>query len=53
MKNVAVYLNKAEESGRSEKGPLLWGLIIFLILLEAVGFAYVLAPFMAKNASQQ
>lgn len=47
----ADYLNKAEESGRSEKGPLLWGLIIFLILLEAVGFAYVLAPFMAKNAS--
>lgn len=45
------YLNKAEELGRSEKGILLWGLIIGLILLEAVGFAYVLAPFMAKNAS--
>lgn len=45
------YLNKVEESGRSEKGPFLWALIIGLILLEAVGFAYVLAPFMAKNAS--
>jgi flagellar basal body-associated protein FliL len=45
------YLNKVEESGRSEKGPFLWTLIIGLILLEAVGFAYVLAPFMAKNAS--
>lgn len=47
----ANYLNKVEESGRSEKGPFLWILIIGLILLEAVGFAYVLAPFMAKNAS--
>lgn len=45
------YLNKAEELGRSEKGLFLWSLIIGLILLEAVGFAYVLAPFMAKNAS--
>ena len=45
------YLNKSEELGRSEKGLLLWGLIIGLIMLEAVGFAYVLAPFMAKNAS--
>lgn len=45
------YLNKSEELGRSEKGIFLWGLIIGLILLEAVGFAYVLAPFMAKNAS--
>ena len=45
------YLNKVEELGRSEKGIFLWSLIIGLILLEAVGFAYVLAPFMAKNAS--
>ncbi|WP_419570887.1 hypothetical protein [Rheinheimera sp.] len=47
----ADYLNKVEESGRKKKGPFLWLLIIGLILLEAVGFAYVLAPFMAKNAS--
>lgn len=45
------YLNKAEEIGRSEKGFFLWSLIVGLILLEAVGFAYVLAPFMTKNAS--
>lgn len=45
------YLNKSEELGRSEKGFFLWALIIGLILLEAVGFAYVLAPFMSKNAS--
>jgi len=45
------YLNKSEELGRSEKGFFLWALIVGLILLEAVGFAYVLAPFMSKNAS--
>lgn len=51
FKKCEDYLEKAEEQGRSEKGPLLWLLIAGLILLEAVGFAYVLAPFMTKNAS--
>lgn len=45
------YLNKVDELGRKEKGLFLWLLIVGLILLEAVGFAYVLAPFMTKNAS--
>ena len=51
FKKCEDYLEKAEEQGRSEKGPMLWLLIVGLILLEAVGFAYVLAPFMTKNAS--
>lgn len=45
------YLNKVHETGRREKGFLLWLLIIGLIFFEAVGFAYVLAPFMVQNIS--
>lgn len=45
------YLNKVHETGRREKGFLLWLLVIGLIFFEAVGFAYVLAPFMVQNIS--
>ncbi|WP_285422491.1 hypothetical protein [Pseudomonas sp. efr-133-TYG-103a] len=45
------YLNKVHETGRREKGFLMWMLIIGLIFFEAVGFAYVLAPFMVQNIS--
>lgn len=45
------YLGKVHETGRREKGFLLWMLIIGLIFFEAVGFAYVLAPFMVQNIS--
>lgn len=45
------YLNKVHETGRRDKGFFLWLLIIGLIFFEAVGFAYVLAPFMVQNIS--
>lgn len=45
------YLNKVHETGRREKGFFMWMLIIGLIFFEAVGFAYVLAPFMVQNIS--
>lgn len=45
------YLNKCQETGRRKKGFLLNALLIFLILFEAVGFAYVLAPLMVQNVS--
>lgn len=45
------YLNKCQETGRRKKGFLLSSLLVFLILFEAVGFAYVLAPFMVQNVS--
>jgi len=45
------YLSKCQEIGRRKKGVLLSSLLIFLILFEAVGFAYVLAPFMVQNVS--
>ncbi len=45
------YLSKCQEIGRRKKGFLLSVLLIFLILFEAVGFAYVLAPFMVQNVS--
>jgi len=45
------YLSKCQEIGRSKKGVFLSALLIFLILFEAVGFAYVLAPFMVQNVS--
>lgn len=45
------YLNKSGQLGRREKGALLWLGIITLVIFEVVGFAYVLAPFMARNVS--
>jgi len=45
------YLSKCQELGRRKKGLLLNLLLVFLILFEAVGFAYVLAPFMVQNVS--
>jgi hypothetical protein len=45
------YLNKTGQLGRKEKGLLLWLATFALVIFEAVGFAYVLAPFMARNVS--
>jgi hypothetical protein len=45
------YLNKTGQLGRKEKGVLLWLATFALVIFEAVGFAYVLAPFMARNVS--
>lgn len=45
------YLNKTNQLGRKEKGLLLWLATFALVIFEAVGFAYVLAPFMARNVS--
>ena len=45
------YLKKCQETGRRKKGFLLSALLVFLILFEAVGFSYVIAPFMIQNVS--
>jgi hypothetical protein len=45
------YLNKTGQLGRKEKGMLMWIATFALVIFEAVGFAYVLAPFMARNVS--
>jgi hypothetical protein len=45
------YLSKTGQLGRKEKGVLLWLATFALVIFEAVGFAYVLAPFMARNVS--
>lgn len=45
------YLNKTGQLGRKEKGLWMWIATFALVIFEAVGFAYVLAPFMARNVS--
>lgn len=45
------YLNKTGQLGRKEKGVLPWLATFALVIFEAVGFAYVLSPFMARNVS--
>lgn len=45
------YLNKTGQLGRRDKGALLWLATFALVIFEAVGFAYVLAPFLARNVS--
>lgn len=49
--NCKNYLSKVGELGRSEKSWFVKIGIIALVLFEAVGFAYVLAPYMARNVS--
>ncbi|MCO6057634.1 hypothetical protein NG726_13265 [Pseudomonas sp. MOB-449] len=45
FKRCQDYLGKIDEDARKEKGILLWGLIIVLMLIEATAFGFALAPF--------
>lgn len=45
------YLKKSQQLRRREKGALLWIATFLLVACEAVGFAYVLAPFINRNVS--
>lgn len=45
------YLDVIGEGGRRERPTWVLILIFLLIMFEAVGFAYVLAPFINQNAS--
>jgi hypothetical protein len=45
------YLNKTQQLRRHEKSVLLWFATFLLVAFEAVGFAYVLAPFINRNVS--
>ncbi|WP_271408649.1 hypothetical protein [Pseudomonas sp. Q1-7] len=45
FKRCQDYLGKIDEDARKEKGILLWGLIIALMLIEATAFGFALAPF--------
>ena len=45
------YLNKTQQLRRREKSAVLWLATFLLVTFEAVGFAYVLAPFINRNVS--
>lgn len=46
------YLSKVDELGRKPFPSLMWIIIFVLVILEALGFAYVLAGFTIPGASE-
>jgi hypothetical protein len=50
--NTMNYLRKAGDLGRRPFPPLLWFVIFSMVIVEAVGFAYVLAGWTLPGASE-
>ena len=46
------YLGKCEELGRNELGIFMWVVVIGLVFVEALGFAYVLSGYTLPGASE-
>lgn len=46
------YLHKAGDNGRSFTPPAIWVLIVSFVLVEALGFSYVLAGYTVPGASE-
>lgn len=51
-KNCKSYLSKVDEIGRKPFPTTLWIVVFALVILEALGFAYVLAGFTLPGASE-
>jgi len=51
-KNCKSYLSKVDEIGRKPFPIILWIIVFALVILEALGFAYVLAGFTLPGASE-
>lgn len=47
------YLNKAQETGRMSLPIFAWLLLIAMVVVEALGFSYVLAGYTIPGASEQ
>lgn len=45
------YMRKAYDHGRKPVPPLIWGGILVLVALEAVGFSFLLSGYMAMESS--
>ena len=50
--NAESYLSKVNESGRKPFPQIMWVIIVTLVILEALGFSYVLAGFTIPGASE-